>query len=377
MASPEQILADKIRDGGPFEVMGQGSKRGLGQPMAKLPQLSLKRFARVELYEPDELVLEAGAATPIDEIEALLAQHGQQLAFEPPDYSTLLGVDKRGTLGGMIACNLSGPRRLKAGAARDHILGFTGINGKGELYKAGGRVVKNVTGFDVAKLMAGSFGTLSVLTRIAVKVLPAAPREETVVVDGASPSLAMEVMSLALQSACEVSSAAHVEGLTLLRLEGTALSIAHRRDKLAKLLKPLGSVSSLEEKMSRQTWAEIRDGTPLMADETRQVWKLVVPPMQGASIAEKLQQNLECKTYFDWGGGLIWLSMPVTEDAGAAVIRAAVGGGQATLVKASAEVRARIDVLQRVAPALLALEERVKASFDPGNKLNPGRMRRS
>lgn len=271
MASHEEALAEKIRDGGPFEISGQGTKRGLGQPLPKLTPLTLKRFASVQSYEPAELVLEAGAATPLDEIEALLARHGQQLPFEPPDYTALLGSEGRGTIGGAIACNLSGPRRLKAGAARDHVLGFTGVNGRGELFKAGGRVVKNVTGFDISKLMAGSFGTLAVMTRIAIKVLPAPEHEETLVVEGASLALATEAMSLALQSACEVSSAAHVEGLTLLRLEGTATSIAHRRDKLAKLLKPVGLVSSLDDKTSRQSWREIRDGAPLLAGDASQV----------------------------------------------------------------------------------------------------------
>ena len=378
MATVEQLLADKIRDGGPFEVVGHGSKRGLGQPLPKLAPLSLKRFSGVQLYEPDELVLEAGAATPLDEIEALLAKHGQQLPFEPPDYSALLGSDSRGSLGGTIACNLSGPRRLKAGAARDHVLGFRGINGRGEAFKAGGRVVKNVTGFDISKLMAGSFGTLAVMTQLAVKVLPAATREETLVLEDGNGQRASEAMSLALQSACEVSSAAHVEGLTLLRLEGTATSIMHRRDALARLLKPFGIISSLDEKMSRQSWREIRDGAPLLADDTRQVWKLVVPPMRGAAVAEALGSKLECRTYLDWGGGLIWLSLAARDDAGVGIIRAALGGqGQATLIKASAEVRGRVDVFEPVPPAQLALEARVKASFDPQGKFNPGRMRRS
>jgi glycolate oxidase FAD binding subunit len=376
MAGSEAALAEKIREGGPFDVTGSGSKRSLGQATAKLAQLSLKHFNDVELYEPDELVLEAGAATPLAEIEALLEKKGQQLAFEPPDYSRLLGTDKRGTLGGAIACNLSGPRRLKAGAARDHVLGYHGVNGRGEIYKAGGRVVKNVTGFDLAKLMAGSFGTLTAMTRIAVKVLPAAEHEETLALEPQSEALAMEAMSLALQSACEVSCAAHVDGQTLLRLEGSLISIAARREKLARLIGPLGKTSLMEERSSRKLWRAIRDGEPLDAGDDAQVWRISVPPMQGAAIAQAISRQIDCKYYFDWGGGLIWLALKPRDDAAASIIRGNFAEGHAMLVKASAEVRKAVDVFQPVSPALAALEMRVKRALDPDNKFNPGRMRR-
>jgi glycolate oxidase FAD binding subunit len=376
MAASEAALAEKIREGGPFDVTGSGSKRGLGQAMAKLPKLSLAGFNGVELYQPDELVLEAGAATPLDEIEALLEANGQQLAFEPPDYGALLGTGKRGTLGGAIACNLSGPRRLKAGAARDHVLGFTGVNGKGEIYKAGGRVVKNVTGFDLAKLMAGSYGTLTALTRIAVKVLPAAAHEETLVLEPASEAIAIEAMSLALQSACEVSSAAHVEGQTLLRLEGSLVSIAARREKLARLLGALGSISLLDDTSSRKLWRAIRDGAPLDAGEDRQVWRISVAPLKGAGVVHAISRQIDCKHYYDWGGGLIWLSIAAQDDAAASLIRGSFAEGHATLLKAEAEVRRNVDVFQPVSEAVAALEMRVKRALDPEGKFNPGRMRR-
>lgn len=376
MSGSEASLAEKIREGGPFEVVGLGSKRGLGQAMPKLAQLSLKHFNSVELYEPEELVLEAGAATPMEEIEKLLAAKGQQLAFEPPDYSGLLGSSSRGTLGGTIACNLSGPRRLKAGAARDHILGFTGVNGKGEVFKAGGRVVKNVTGFDLAKLMAGSFGTLAAMTRIAVKVLPAAEHEETLALEAANESIAIEAMSLALQSACEISSAACVDGQALLRLEGSLISIAARRDKLARLLAAFGKTSLIAEKSSHKLWRAIRDGEPLKADGNRQVWRISVAPARGAAVAEAISRRLECSYYFDWGGGLIWLSLPAQDDAAAGIIRSSFAEGHAMLVKASPEVRREVDVFQPAAPSIAALEMRVKRSLDPEGKFNPGRMRR-
>ncbi len=256
-------------------------------------------------------------------------------------------------------------------------LAFTGVNGKGDIYKAGGRVVKNVTGFDLSKLMAGSFGTLTALTRIAVKVLPAAAHEETLALETKGGALAMEAMSLALQSTCEVSSAAHVEGQTLLRLEGSLISIAARRDKLSRLVSPFGITSLLEETQSRRMWRAIRDGAPLDADDNSQVWRISVPPMQGASVAHAISRQLECKYYCDWGGGLIWLSMPAQDDAGAAIIRGSFTHGHAMLVKASPAVRAAVDVFQPAAPAIAALEMRVKRSLDPEGKFNPGRMRRA
>ena len=223
-----QELADYVAIGAKLEIVGRGTKRGLGRPLQAETALDMSGFTGISLYEPEELVLEAGAGTPLSEIERALAKNHQQLAFEPPDYSKLLGVHHRGTLGGLMACGLSGPRRIKAGAARDHILGLAGVSGRGEIFKAGGRVVKNVTGFDVAKLMTGSYGTLAALTSITVKVLPAAQTEETLVFNGLSDARAVQAMSLAMQSACEVSGAAHLPGIpakTLFRLEGIQPSV--------------------------------------------------------------------------------------------------------------------------------------------------------
>ncbi len=196
----------------PFEIIGTGTKRGLGRPVQAARTLDMSAFAEIAAYEPEELILEAGAGTRLAEIEALIAARGQQLAFEPPDLSRLLGSPHSGTLGGLMACNLAGPRRIKAGAARDHVLGIRGVSGRGEVFKAGARVVKNVTGYDLPKLLTGSYGTLAALTSITVKVLPRPETEETILVEGLDDTAAVSVMSLAMQSACEVSGAAHVPG---------------------------------------------------------------------------------------------------------------------------------------------------------------------
>lgn len=377
MGASETALAATIAGGLPSEIVGSGSKKALGRSTQSNSILDMSGFKGISLYEPDELVLEAGAGTPMSEIEKLLAKNNQQLAFEPPDYSKLLGSKKSGTLGGLIACGLSGPRRIKAGAARDHILGFSGVSGRGEIFKAGGRVVKNVTGFDLAKLMVGSYGTLAALTQITMKVLPAAATEETVVLSGLDDGRAIKAMSLAMQSSCEVSGAAHLPGAqTLLRLEGIRPSVISRRDKLRGLLKEFGAAEVLGEKQSRTQWIAVRDVHLLSGDQTRAVWKLSVTPSMGAEIVCRISKQLDAKYFFDWAGGLIWLSAPAADDASASIIRGSFDRGHATLIRAPESVRASVDVFQPQTSALAALSARVKASFDPGGVLNFGRMYR-
>ena len=200
-----------LAEGKAAEIVGHGSKRAIGRPAQTDVTLDLSALSGVMLYEPEELVLSAKAATPLAEIEALVASRGQQLAFEPMDYATILGgVAGRGTIGGALAANLSGPRRIKAGAARDHFLGFAAVSGRGETFKSGGRVVKNVTGYDLCKLIAGSWGTLAAMTEVTIKVLPAAETEETLLIRGLEPAQAIAAMTIAMGSACDVSGAAHL-----------------------------------------------------------------------------------------------------------------------------------------------------------------------
>lgn len=370
-------LADFVAKGGKLEIMGSGTKRALGRPSQPETLLDMSAFRGISLYEPEELVLEAGAGTPLSDIEKALAKNNQQLAFEPPDYSKMLGVKHKGTLGGLMACGHSGPRRIKAGAARDHILGVAGVSGRGEIFKAGGRVVKNVTGFDVSKLMVGSYGTLAALTSITVKVLPAAATEETLVFSGLSDAKAIQAMSLAMQSACDVSGAAHLPGTpaqTLFRLEGIRPSVVYRRQRLASHLRIFGAADYLNEKESVLQWKAIRDVDLLSADDARFVWKLSVTPSMGAETVARISKQLDIQYFYDWAGGLIWLGVPRSNQAYAYIIRNCVEDGHATLVRAEEEVRERIEVFQPQAPALSALTQRVKASFDPGGVFNHGRM---
>ena len=370
-------LADYVALGGKLEVRGSGTKRGLGRPLQAETAIDMSGFTGISLYEPEELVFEAGAGTALSDIEKALAKNQQQLAFEPPDYAKLLGGKHKGTLGGLMACGLSGPRRIKAGAARDHILGIAGVSGRGEIFKAGGRVVKNVTGFDVAKLMVGSHGTLAALTSITVKVLPAAATQETLVFNGLSDARAIQAMSLAMQSACDVSGAAHLPGTpsqTLFRLEGIQPSVVYRRQKLASHLKIFGASDHLDEQDSLAEWKVIRDVERLSADDARFVWKLSLTPSKAAATVARISKQLDIQYFYDWAGGLVWLGVPRSNQAYAYIIRNCLEDGHATLVRAEDDVRERIEVFQPQLPALSGLTKRVKASFDPNGVFNHGRM---
>ena len=380
----------------PLAVKGQGSKEGFGRAVEADCRLDLSGLTGIGCYEPNELFMTAGAATTLAEIEAALRQNNQQMAFEPADLGILLGGEgDAGTIGGAIACNLAGPRRSKVGAARDHFLGFNAVSGRGETFKSGGTVVKNVTGFDLSKLIAGSFGTLAVMTEVTFKVLPAPEKTRTVLVLGLSDQDAMKAMAKALGSSHEVSGAAHLpeaaakgskvshvagtgRSVTAFRVEGPGPSVEHRCRALTALLGGGASVEELHSENSALLWREICDVRLLDGDggNGRQVWRLSVPPMNGAGVAEQLTAGTGASVFYDWGGGLIWLTMDATPDAGHETVRRAVGaaGGHATLVRAGADVRNRVPVFEPQTGALREITARIKEGFDPKGILNPGRM---
>jgi len=381
----------------PLEVLGRSSKRGLGRPVQAAHGLDLSALAGITLYEPEELVLSAGAATPLTEIEAALAGCNQQLAFEPGDLGPFYGRPAgSGTIGGVLACNLAGPRRIKAGAARDHFLGFRGVSGRGEAFKAGGRVVKNVTGYDLCKLLAGSYGTLAALTEVTVKVLPAAEKTRTVLLLDLPAERAVVAMTRALQSSHEVSGAAHLPAdvaagsgvsyvhqagasVTAIRVEGPGPSVEHRALALRRELGDLGATEELHSANSATLWTELRDLVPFRSRGDEIVWRLSVPPAAGAQVVDRIVAGLHARYYLDWGGGLIWLALPVggaPDDGGAGEIRAAVAesGGHATLMRGPESLRNAVPVFQPQTAAVAALTRRVKEGFDPRGVLNPGRM---
>ena len=376
-----------LAEGKTAEIVGHGSKRAIGRPAQTDLTLDLSALTGVTLYEPEELVLSAKTGTPLAEIEALLAANGQQLSFEPMDYAGILGgVAGRGTIGGVLAANVSGPRRIKAGAARDHFLGFSAVSGRGETFKSGGRVVKNVTGYDLCKLIAGSWGTLAAMTEVTIKVLPRPETEQTLLVRGLEPARAIEAMTSAMGSSCDVSGAAHLpagvavrveagviaaDAVTALRLEGFSPSVAERK-------------RMLEAPGSRALWTAVRDVAPFAADRSNRsarqdeqpLWRISTAPSRGAELAAMIASAAQAQMFYDWAGGLIWVALGACDDAGAALVRRAVAaaGGHATLIRAPASARAAIDVFGPQDAAVAALTKRVKESFDPRGVLNPGRM---
>jgi glycolate oxidase FAD binding subunit len=294
-------------------------------------------------------------------------------------------------LGGIIAANVSGPRRIKVGAARDHFLGFAGVSGRGEAFKAGGKVVKNVTGYDLSKLAAGSWGTLAVLTEVTLKVLPTPAESATLLIAGASEAESVRALSAALNAPAEVTGAAHLpasiaarapvasvaEGgcpITAIRIEGVGPSMTPSALAIAGALAGLNLLGPLDAEDSARLWRWIRD-VEAFAGDVRQVWKLSVPPMAAPGVVEAVRETIDCETFYDWGGGLVWLACGDDPGAGS-VIRAAVttSGGHATLIRAQPLVRGVIETFHPEPAALAALSRRVKASFDPKAVLNPGRM---
>lgn len=377
-----RIVAGAAASGRALDIMGGGSKRALGQARedhaAQADTVELSEFSGIVAYEPSELVLTAGAATPLPMVEALLAERGQMLAFEPPDWRALLGSgDRTPTLGGILATNLSGPRRFKAGAARDHFLGFQAVNGRGEEFKAGGRVVKNVTGYDLCKLMAGSYGTLAILTEVTVKVLPRPETERTLLLRDPG----MTALTAAPGTPHEVSGAAHLpwDGITALRVEGFGPSVEYRCRALRELLDPSGAAAELDADASAAFWRELREVHSFFAaGDFPVLWRLSVPPAEAARILETLVPRLSAKACLDWGGGLVWLGLPAEREGEVATIRAELRdcGGHATLIRGGEAFRRAVAVFEPPAPALRALSERVKDSFDPCHILNPGRLYR-
>ena len=377
-----------------LEVVGTGTRRGVGRPVDAPHVLDVSALSGVLEYEPEELVLTALPGTPLAEIEALLASRKQCFAFEPPYFAA-----RAGTLGGAVSTALSGPRRPKAGAVRDHVLGVTAVSGRGELFKAGGKVVKNVTGYDLPKLITGSYGTLAVMTELTIKVLPAQEDARTLIVSGQTASDAVRTMTSVLQSTADVSGACYLpEGVllardapapgagaasaTAFRLEGVGPSVEFRLSRLRQQLASAGSIAVLDLESSLHFWRGIRDVAPFADDPTASLWRISVPPSRGAEVLAALRAELPgARAFLDWGGGLIWLQLPGAADVSAALaseqqIRTvlAQSGGHATLIRASADVRRAVNVFQPQPAALAALSKRVKLQFDPKRVLNPGRM---
>ena len=395
--SPKQILDVvqwAVAEEQALEVCGLATKRDYGRPpRPDANVLDISGVSGIDLYEPGELVMSAAAATPMSEILAALDEHNQRLPFEPPNLGPLLGSGVgAGSIGGLFACNLAGPRRISAGSARDHILGFHAISGRGEKFKSGGRVVKNVTGFDLSKVMAGSFGTLGVMSDVTFKVLPEPEKSRTVLVMTKDNASGIMALTTALHSSCEVSAAAHLpvniaigsdisyvagaqSAVSAIRVEGPGPSVEYRTNTLRQLLAEFGETEELHTSNTRSLWREVCD-VDYFVRGGEQIWRLSVPPADGAKVAQKIMDSIGGRVFFDWGGGLIWLAIEARPDGAHQEVRGALTefGGHATLLRAAADVRSQVPVFQPQADALALISARVKNSFDPRGVLCPGRM---
>lgn len=393
----EQELSVAIQDAAnaevPLEIIGAGSKSEIGRPMNTSATITTSRLRGITLYEPNELVMAAGAGTPFSTIDYELSLNNQQLAFEPIDPAPAIGQQAgQLTCGGIFATNLSGSRRIQSGAARDHLLGIRGVNGRGEIFKSGGRVMKNVTGIDLSRGLSGSWGTLAVFTELCFKVMPKPEETRTLIFFGMPDQIATEVMIRAMQSPYEISGTLHLqkrlaqrlrheglqnmgEAVTAIRIENFANAVAGRAEKLKEAVAVYGEVHELDNVNSIAFWNEVRELSFLQGSKDP-LWRISTAPKDGTRFTEALSSFMDCRTAYDWAGGLIWVEVPSTTDAGAAEIRRLVAsiGGHATLIRAEPSVRATINVFQPLEPGLARLSELLKDQYDPHGLLNPGRL---
>lgn len=387
-AEAASLVGDLARSGGTLALRGGGTRVDLGRPTTATATLSTRKLDGITLHEPAELVLSARGGTPLADIEATLAQHNQMLPFEPMDHRTLFGTQGAPSIGAVVAGNISGPRRIAAGAVRDSLIGVRLINGRGEAIKSGGRVMKNVTGLDLARLVTGSWGTLGLITEATFKLLPRPEHSLTVQCNGLDEARGIGLLTQALGSPFEPSAAAHLPAgighetaRTILRLEGFKVSLDYRVGRLRKDLAAYGPLHVIEGPKSDALWRAVRDVHWLAEPRDQAIWRLSTAPTRGPEVMARLRSSLDAdragglRYLFDWGGGLIWLAVPAEGDAAAPAIRAAVAGsgGHATLVRAPAEVRMTVPVFQPPGP-LGKLIAGIKSSFDPAGIFEPGHL---
>lgn len=370
----QEAVCEAVAAATPIEARAGGSKRDIGAPGRHTRLIDVSSFNGVVDYEPSELVLTVRPATPLREVEALLAENGQMLAFEPIDHGPLFGRPAgTATIGGVIASGVAGPRRVSAGGARDHLLGFQAVSGHGECFRAGGKVVKNVTGYDVSKIMAGSWGQLAILTEISIKVVPRPRASRTVALRGASAAHAVMAMARAMGTSCAVSAAAHIpaephgHAITAFRLEGFDESVAARTRQLAEVLAEFGSVATMSEDGADSFWRAVSCAEPILSGPT--LWRVNLTPSRAASFVEEVERA-GGQWLLDWAGAAAWVAAPATFDMHGVAARF---HGHAMLIQASPLMVAETPLRHR-GTSLSALSARLKAAFDPAGILDPHRF---
>ncbi len=383
----------------PIELISSGSKRKIGKPLQCAKTLNLSKISGIVEYLPEELYIKVKAGTSIKQIEEKLKKNNQQLAFEPIDFGHLLnGKSDYGTAAGQVACNISGPRRFKSGGVRDHVLGFRGVNGKGEIIKSGGVVVKNVTGYDLSKLICGSFGTLVALTEITFKVLPAFDESKTLVIHNQKIEFAADFLEKSISSSNEISGAVFLpneplvtgcvmdikktfklndlkqEGsITAIRVEGSKNSTEQRIEKLINELKIENlSISILETIQSEIFWNKIKT-LEFFTNSKNSILRIVIPPSECVRLVYQLSNKF--KYYLDWGGALMWMeAFELSEEMFESIRKKVVKlGGYVTMIKNS-EYLPYVEDVFTIDSGRFNISQNIKKSFDPKRILNPGKM---
>ncbi len=380
-------VTDAARAREPIWVQGNGTKSAMLRQVQAARTVSTADLSGIVLYAPKELIISAKAGTPLPDIQAALAESGQHLIAEPPDWSELLGPGgKPQTIGGVVATNLSGPRRVVWGATRDHVMGIRAVTGRGEVIRSGGRVLKNVTGLDLCKLLTGSHGTLGIITEVTLKVLPAPEATATLVIEGHDPTTGVAALSAALGSPFGVSAAAwlppesvaRVPGLSgikgsasLIRIEDFSPSVTYR---IGRLRDQLGGDAVLDTETSVSVWRDVGNAKPLAAAPTDAVWRVSVRPSAGPGILAALREH-GVTGFLDGGGGWAWLAGPATTEVHTAVELAATNAkGTWMLLRAPDALRAAVRVIPDDPAPLARIGREVKAAMDPAGILNPGRL---
>ena len=391
-ADEESIAAAVAQASGeaePLLILGNGTKMDMLRPVQAARSLSTRNLTGITLYSPNELIISARAGTPLADIEAALAERGQHIIAEPPDLARIYGASGQQTLGGVVATNLSGPRRIAWGAMRDHVLGIRAVTGHGEAIHSGGRVLKNVTGLDLCKLLTGSHGTLGVITEVTLKVLPAPEAVGTIVLVGLDAASGVAALSAALGSPYSVSAAAWLPmeaaaripalagfgcSVALARIEDFASSVAYRTARLRSELEH-GRCEILDDASSRAAWRAIGNLAALAAEPADVIWRISVRPSAGPVMLRTLSESVGARGYLDWGGGLVWIAAPATVAAHSAVVAAVTAaGGTWLLMRAPESLRTAVDVIPPEPEPLARIMRRVKAALDPRGILNPGRL---
>lgn len=370
-------------DGTPLSIEGGGTRSGLGRPSQAARTLSLRRLSGITLYEPAEMVIGAKAGTPLSVVEETLAKKGQMLPFEPMDHRALYGTKGEPTIGAVVAGNLSGPRRLIAGACRDSLIGVRFVNGKGEIIKNGGRVMKNVTGLDLVKLQAGAHGTLGVLTEVIFKVLPRPPARATLAFDGLTETKGLALLQAAFASPFEPSAGAYLpaglagpQSQTLLRVETLDEQIAYRLSSLEALAAKDGKPRQIKGAAHDSLWQDVRDVRLLADPASDTIWRVSLPASTATKFLDSVRATKAANRFFcDWAGALIWLGLKESAEKDLDVhALAAAAGGHASLIRASEGRRAASAVVQPLPAPVMAVQKGLKSAFDPAGILNPGRL---